>query len=276
MKKLAHFFKQHVVIFSILTILVTMAVMLFFNNLVFKIDPNDIESVNGLPGIFCQIAAILAIPLVAYKFVPISEILFRNKNFGRAMLLGWFIILLTAMFTVSNILDMRSPEFRLRHLGVMPIVYAVFQSFLIGTYEELLLRGVILNTMIGKYGTTKKGVYKAVIFSALLFGAAHMLNLLKTPNMPVTILIQVVYASFFGVYFGAIYLRSKNIWAVIFLHSILDLSEILFEVLIQPIAAEEITKDITLLDGLPFIAMMLPALILGLTYLRKVDLQKCA
>lgn len=67
--------------------------------------------------------------------------------------------------------------------------------------EELIFRGVILKKFLEKYSPAK-----AIIFSAIIFGLAHM-----NPW-------QFIAAFFIGLAIGYIYWKTKSIWPGIFMH----------------------------------------------------------
>lgn len=92
--------------------------------------------------------------------------------------------------------------------------------------EEFFFRGLLLRGLINNYS-----VRYSIIVSALLFGAMH-LNIW-----------QMIPAILIGLYFGWIYLLSGNIWIVLILHAIQNISSYLLEMneifipgLIYPIA----------------------------------------
>jgi hypothetical protein len=87
---------------------------------------------------------------------------------------------------------------------------------LTGFTEEAWFRGVLLRVL----GTI--GVRRAVLLSAVLFGASHLVNVLFRSN-PFLVLAQAVDAFSEGVGFGAIRLRTNTIWPLIVLHGFEDL-----------------------------------------------------
>jgi membrane protease YdiL (CAAX protease family) len=87
-------------------------------------------------------------------------------------------------------------------------------------FEEILFRGVILYALVCVWGTTRKGVLKAVLISALLFGGIHALNAIG--GDPSEVLGQIVIALFESVWLGAIVLVWGSIWPVVFIHGVTD------------------------------------------------------
>ncbi len=103
-------------------------------------------------------------------------------------------------------------------------VFAVCM-FLVGMTEEFLFRGTIAKLLFRHYGMSRQGVWKAVIVSGVLFGAAHLTNLIGAD--PVGVLVQCVIAAMMGMAFAAIYFRTGNLWVVVFLHGFVDLCGLL-------------------------------------------------
>ena len=91
--------------------------------------------------------------------------------------------------------------------------------------EELVFRGIIAQTLLERYGTARAGVWKACLVSGVLFGAAHLSNLLG--SVPFGVLMQCVFAASLGVMLAAIYFRTGNVWVTVFLHSAMDIAAML-------------------------------------------------
>lgn len=95
---------------------------------------------------------------------------------------------------------------------------------LTGIFEELLFRGVVLNVFQDAFASKcTKTVWASLILSALAFGLMHLTNLASGQNVVGT-LMQVIEATAVGLCFGAVYLRCRNIWTVVILHALTDLS----------------------------------------------------
>jgi membrane protease YdiL (CAAX protease family) len=102
------------------------------------------------------------------------------------------------------------------------IVYGVFSVFGVGVREECIYRATIQNIVAKKHANSVKGIWITVIVSAIIFGLTHASNLFFGMN-PLAVLTQVFSATFIGLMFGAVYLRSGSIWALIFVHTLTDI-----------------------------------------------------
>ena len=101
------------------------------------------------------------------------------------------------------------------------IVIFTLTVFLVGFNEEILVRGIILNLFLDRFANTRRGMLSAIVLSSLIFGCAHLPNVLS--GVPLgSALIQSVQATLLGVIFAAAYLRSGNLWITIILHAVTD------------------------------------------------------
>lgn len=107
-------------------------------------------------------------------------------------------------------------------INVFGVVAALIYCVAIALWEEFLCRGVILTNMLKKWGNSKNGIIKSVILSAFIFGAAHVITGFGGDWTNTTI--QIVYASFMGLLFGVIYIKTKSLASTIVLHFILNLT----------------------------------------------------
>ena len=91
----------------------------------------------------------------------------------------------------------------------LPRAIAVMIAFLLTApfVEELLFRGFILDGLVQRYGTTRRGELSALCLSSLLFAIVH----LDYASM--------AYALLAGLLLGALRLRTGSIWAGVLLHA---------------------------------------------------------
>ncbi len=101
------------------------------------------------------------------------------------------------------------------------IIIMILHYLLVGVFEEFLIRGLVLNVLLDKYKSTPKKIWKAVILSSFIFGAAHFMNL-STGASFLGVTCQVISATAMGVYLAAIYLRTNNIWYNALIHGAWD------------------------------------------------------
>lgn len=145
----------------------------------------------------------------------------RDKNFLKGLWIGGYMFVLTLCNLVSSMDEVSEFPF------VMPSIYfvviVVVEQLFIGVFEEFLLRGFVLNVILEKIRNNGfHGKMKAIVISSFLFGCMHFMNLFSKPQMLNATIAQFFYSMFIGIFLGALYLRTNNIWVVAFYHFIFD------------------------------------------------------
>lgn len=92
---------------------------------------------------------------------------------------------------------------------------AVLTMLTVGYVEEVIFRGLLFKAM------EKESVKRAIIISAVTFGAGHVINLL-TGQASFDTLLQIAYATAIGFAFTMVFYKSKSLWPCIITHSFID------------------------------------------------------
>jgi hypothetical protein len=103
--------------------------------------------------------------------------------------------------------------FHLSSDAIVPVL--IVGTPLIALNEELFFRGLLLEML------RPLGWKRAITTTAVLFGAAHLLNLPAGASVPFTVL-QVAATTAGGVTLAAIRIRAGSLWPVVVLHVLLD------------------------------------------------------
>ena len=152
----------------------------------------------------------------------------------------------------------------------MNTVILLIYCISIGYSEELSLRGFMQSYLIKAYGHSKKGIVFAVFGAGFVFGLLHLLKFDKGLYGEIS---QVFFALFIGVLFGALLLRTKRLYPLIILHTLIDFAAKLDGMGIST-TAEGITKQPTsLTSAIVTTLVVLPCLIFGILMLRKVSVE---
>lgn len=106
------------------------------------------------------------------------------------------------------------------------LALAAPQAFLTGLWEEGLIRGFLLSMFLVAALRSDHGPRRAVVASAVIFGLMHLAGLVGG-GAPSAVLLQVVYATLFGIGFGALLLRTNALWLLVALHGLFDLEHAL-------------------------------------------------
>jgi len=220
-----------------------------------------------LNRILAYLIPVIFVFLVCLFSGNINKIKFYKEGIGAGILLGWPFITVGVIEIVSSYLSFDKSSISLP--SIQRIIFFTLVMVLIGIFEEVLCRGVILNNMLSKWGYTKTGIIKAVILSSLIFGVGHLVNLFIYPTLIIRTLVQIIRASLHGFLFASIYLRCKNIWSVVILHGLYDWL-VMASGIYHPVAATAAPVDISVVSGLINIMYSIPFALVGLFLLRKV------
>lgn len=141
----------------------------------------------------------------------------KKQGFFKSIILGLPLLIIAISVFIVNLPSIFDPA-----LNASNLITLVLFCISIGLYEEFLCRGWLLNEFLEKYGSTRKQVITSIIISAIIFGVMHISNIWVGGQTVVETIMQIIQATAVGVLFGAVYYRSKNIWAVVFLHGFYD------------------------------------------------------
>ncbi len=130
------------------------------------------------------------------------------------------------------------------------VPYILSVAVIAPLFEEFVFRGVILSSL------EEHGQAFAVVVSGVLFGMMH------------GDLAAAVVASISGMFFGLIYIKSRNLWVTVAIHAVYN-SISLFSSFASEIFGEETAVQVNNLLSLVPLAMGVVALILILTVYRK-------
>ena len=161
--------------------------------------------------------------LILYnQILDIKSFGIKKEGFCKGIIIGGFLFIVTLV----NFLLLLS-EFS-EYPVIIPsfylIVIVIIEQICIGIFEEFLFRGLILNILLEKMKNNQlKSKITAILISSVLFGLIHFLNLFDNPNTINASIVEVCFATFTGIFLGALYLRTKNIWVVVFYHALVDL-----------------------------------------------------
>lgn len=142
------------------------------------------------------------------------------KSFVHGLLTGFPILAIAMLQLILSLIQADPGYFSNTELVCSTIV----TYSLTGIFEELLFRGVVLNAFQDAFAAKcAKAIWASLILSALAFGLMHLTNLTSGQNVAGT-LMQVIEGTAVGLCFGAVYLRCRNIWTVVILLALTDLS----------------------------------------------------
>ncbi|MBK1811960.1 CPBP family intramembrane metalloprotease [Clostridium sp. YIM B02505] len=262
MSHIKKFSQAHTYIFSFITALTAIALLYVCN---FFLSTSNGRLDYNLNGIITYIVPLIFVFIIYISAVNIKSHSFDKKGIFKGFFLGWPFMCL-GLYNIIGLFFSTTP---LSSPEVKKVFFFTIIMFLVGTFEEFLCRGIILNSLLNKLNSTKAGLIKAVILSSFIFGLGHLVNLIVSPNLLISTLSQIIYTTLHGILFAAIYLRCKNIWSVVFLHAVYDWL-VKASGIFHTVSASGTPVDISFLTGLINILFAIPFALVGLFLLRKV------
>ena len=257
------FIKNHVYFFSIALVFIAMGLLYFCSLFLFRPDnPRD----YGIEQVLSYLIPIVFTFTILLLLKGIKEVGFRKSNIWKGLYLGWFFLAAGVILFVSSYIGVDKTTLSSPSFGKLLAFTCVV--FFVGVFEEVLCRGIILNTMINQWGHTKNGIIKSIIFSSLLFGLAHLINLIANPILIIATFSQIVYAFLHGILYASVYVRCRNLWAVIILHAVYDWLALGLYIF-TPVQDVIVSKDTSIESALMNILLSIPYALIGLYLVRK-------
>ena len=252
MNKIQDFAKKHTIIYCLLVEIVVFGVMILSGVLIgrlfgaYNVDTYVLQALQELVGVLLALAAM--------KVSGCTDVLTgRGIGFGKGLLVGGYFLFM-GVYSAIVYLAMYTGERILRPWYLIAVF--VICMILVGMAEEFLCRGILAELLLRRFGATRGGAWRAVILSGVLFGLAHLTNLLGAD--PVGVLVQSVIASMMGMTFAAIYFRTGNIWVPVALHAFVDVCALITGGLYSGTPAETISgyQPIRLIGVVPYVIVL--------------------
>lgn len=171
-------------------------------------------------------AIMLLFLYVVLKIVKKDSILKeKGKGIKYGIQIGKFMFILSLIVLISSLISGFGNEEA--NFSLSRSFWFILSFIGTGLTEEILCRGINQNIICDQLGrNNRKSVIKGILISSAIFGGLHLFNIFGGVSIKGSI-IQAIYSTFIGFYWGAIYARTKNIWSVCFLHALLDCSSLI-------------------------------------------------
>ena len=218
--------KAHPILFCVLAEVVFLA-SLFVTDLVFTIAlvlfRTDFASIDTyLYSTLQELVGAMVAVLFLVRTDRAGLLRRRGSGFWNGLLVGMYPLAFIC-YSIYSALIFERPDTPLLPAGRILSFLACMA--MVGVAEEFLFRGVIAETLLEHFGTSRAGVWKACLLSGVLFGAAHLTNL--SSSAPFGVLMQCAFSASLGALFAAIYFRTGNLWVTVFLHGAMDIASML-------------------------------------------------
>ena len=200
--------KAHPILFCVLAEVVFLA-SLFVTDLVFTIAlvlfRADFASIDTyLYSTLQELVGAMVAVLFLVRTARAGLLRRRGSGFFNGLLVGMYPLVFIG-YNAFGSLVLGRPENGVLQPAARIGTFLVSMA-MVGVAEEFIFRGVIAQTLLEHFGTSRAGVWKACLLSGVLFGAAHLTNILS--SAPFGVLMQCVFAASLGTLFAAIYFRT--------------------------------------------------------------------
>lgn len=257
-KKFRGFLFRHIYIFSITVILIS----LYFLSIA------DFGYI-GFDLILTNLQGRLAISIVLIlimKVLGLTKGCFSKKGIIKGFISGWPLLLIGILYFIILLID---TDWAVYLVGINTFVISavIFDMFCTGLFEEVLMRGLVFQSMTQKWGNDKIGNMKSMLISSLFFGLMHLLN--YSPGLLIATVSQIIFTFFIGMFLCSVFITSgKNLWVVIILHAVFDfITLILQQDFIYHTVSDGPITDMSLIMGIIIVLATLP---LGLLSIRNI------
>ena len=274
--KINRFVHSYTVLFAVLFGAFFTSALLIIAILIIGAPQDGMPPSTGDLAVFTMIQMVLAgiIIWLMRKMKVFSADDFKHKNLGKGFLLGWIGIALPLAVFVLGFVQL--PPSSLIQPNIPRLVVVILHPFIgTGLFEEVLFRGLILKLLLIKMGYTKKGIVAASVISSVIFALVHSVNAIVGTLEIATTIGQIVSATAMGLFYAALYLRTKNLWVPILLHGFTNLfagqifSAIVSQEVMLELLQNQVAADMGGLIANTLLATV-PALIAGIFLFRKV------
>lgn len=137
---------------------------------------------------------------------------------------GWTGFVGAALILICSYYAFR-PFVKTPTVGVI-LIWVIIYCFLVALIEELLLRGLLLNTLLKGFQCHKQGIIMAILVSNIFFGLGHIPGMLQYSIG--LIIAKLAWTIGLGIYLACVYVLTDSLWTVITIHWVVDVSGSIF------------------------------------------------
>lgn len=215
--------KKELIIVSILTVLIAFMEITGIPA-VFLVDVNtsDIE-----PIYFALMTNFVIIGIIAYfvlKYLCSDwKLGFKKEGLVAGLKKYGVIGVIVAVIGFISFYVGLAP-FDLKPSVLKVIIEGIIYHIGVAIIEELYVRGLLLNLIERLCEKRKNKTIIAVMLSSVLFGLGHVFGVLNQSVL--VIIIKVIWTVCMGMYFGAVYRKTNNLWVSIIIHFLINVCAI--------------------------------------------------
>ena len=212
LKKIREFTDRYAIVSSLL-IAILFFLLLNGTALVFNLLPNSFIW-GYAQELFVMLYSVGLVILFGFKSA------FKPKGFFKALLHSTVVIVMM-IFSLVTFFERSNSNPATVWASAGAIIFGLVQAVGIGIREECFFRGAIQSIVAKKYAHSVKGVWFAALVASSIFGIVHLFNIF-TGFDPLVAFLQAISATITGLFFAAVYLRSRSLWVPILVHALID------------------------------------------------------
>ena len=187
---------------------------------------------------------------------------------------SWHLTLIPCYLILIGFLQLKDQD--LSQASTSSVILLFFSTLSIGFSEEFIFRGVLQSLLLRELISRKRKksmVMLGVVIPALIFGLLHLLNF-KASNAAAEIS-QLFYATFIGMAFGAILLKTNKLIPLAIIHGLIDFVFNLDELPLKsalPASGSDPETTKSVLGAIVNVIVTSPLFIAGILIIRKIEL----
>lgn len=232
------FCKKHTVIFTLGIILIAIFSKLVTDFLRSFFPENRM--------MYFLMEAIVQFSVSAILFIFMVKLGYTKKADKKNIALGFALCSIMLLFMLYNIIPfiLINPILLDIQWGNLVAIILLFLS--VGLIEEISMRGLLLPLFCEKWKDKKHFYLKAAILTSFIFGVIHLNGSVKyfithgymPPDQLVGNILQVIWATGFGLFAAGITMYTRNIISIILFHALWDIPALLIYGLVPYASAE--------------------------------------
>jgi len=170
------------------------------------------QSISLQQNVILSAMGLIPLALIIYTFrkyldrKPISSMGFSFKNRTRDIVAGFLIAVILFGFGTLILVLLKAIDLSYIGFDLSAFLLSLVLFIIVAFNEEILMRGYILNNLMGS-----KNKYLALLISAVIFSVLHGMN----ANISLLALVNLMLA---GIILGSTYIFTINLWFPISLH----------------------------------------------------------
>ena len=199
--------------------------------------------------------------------------------------LRWLVVV-SGLEVALQLLAFTTGDYFLSPNWPLYLLHILLLCMMIGMFEEIVFRGIILNGLLAPLGERRDGVLKALLISSLLFGAAHLIGQDTdwSDRLQATqAILKVAQTGVLGFVFGVCAIHQRNLTGVAVFHGFTDFVLMVLPYMlsgpeqgeVQYVTADSQAAMTTIVMYSVLIALYIPALVTAMRTLRQEQLPQC-